>query len=263
MTSGRPWLTNYHTFTVEWEPNLITWYVDGIQYHQAAPADVPGRGCSRSHSSCCSTWRSAATLVVSIDPDITLPQDYIIDYVRVYQGPDSAERFETTFTDSSDTWQQVSIPLAELVRSEEQPAGAPDDGLSLNEVWGYGFEVSYPAAGTFLFDQVRTIPIPPPTSLVVTNLDDSGPGSLREALMLIADGGTVTFDPALAGGTIALTSGQLAIDSSVTIDGSDALSVTVSGSGASRVFQVAPGSWWRSMTSSSAMASGRHRVAAS
>ena len=28
---------DYHTFTVEWEPNLITWYVDGIQYHQAEP----------------------------------------------------------------------------------------------------------------------------------------------------------------------------------------------------------------------------------
>ncbi|MGI9645116.1 MAG: family 16 glycosylhydrolase, partial [Ilumatobacteraceae bacterium] len=33
---------DYHTFTVEWEPNLITWYVDGLQYHQAEPSDVPG-----------------------------------------------------------------------------------------------------------------------------------------------------------------------------------------------------------------------------
>jgi len=238
---GSPVADQYHTFTVEWEPNLITWYVDGIQYHQAAPADVPGPWVFEKPFFLLLNLAIGGNFGGSIDPALTLPQDYIIDYVRVYQGPDSAERFEATFTDSSDTWQQVSIPLAELVRSEEQPAGAPDDGLSLNEVWGYGFEVSYPAAGTFLFDQVRTIPIPPPTSLVVTNLDDSGPGSLREALMLIADGGTVTFDPALAGGTIALTSGQLAIDSSVTIDGSDALSVTVSGSGASRVFQVAAG----------------------
>ena len=37
---GGPVYNSYHTFTVEWEPNKITWYVDGIQYHQATPADV-------------------------------------------------------------------------------------------------------------------------------------------------------------------------------------------------------------------------------
>ncbi len=58
------------------------------------------------------------------------------------------------------------------------------------------------------------LPQPPPTELVVTNLDDSGSGSLRDALARIADDGTITFDPGLAGGTITLSSGQLAIDSS-------------------------------------------------
>ncbi|MDJ0497072.1 MAG: right-handed parallel beta-helix repeat-containing protein, partial [Acidimicrobiia bacterium] len=73
---------------------------------------------------------------------------------------------------------------------------------------------------------------------VVTNLDDSGLGSLREALGLIADGGTITFDPALAGGTIELTSGQLKVDRSVTIDASAVPGVVVSGGNSSRVFQV-------------------------
>jgi hypothetical protein len=74
----------------------------------------------------------------------------------------------------------------------------------------------------------------------VTNLDDGGPGSLREALGLIADGGTITFDPALVGGTLTLTSGQLTIDRSVTID-APAAGVTISAGGASRVFEVAAG----------------------
>jgi beta-glucanase (GH16 family) len=238
---GSPVAEEYHTFTVEWEPNLITWYVDGILYHQAEPADVPGPWVFEKPFFLLVNLAIGGNFGGEIDPDIEFPQDYFIDYVRVYQGPDSAERFEATFTDSSDTWQQVSIPLTELVRSEQQPAGAPDDGLGLNEVWGYGFEMSYPSAGTFLFDQVRTVQTPPPTSLVVTTLDDSGPGSLREAIMLIADGGTITFDPALAGGSIGLTSGQLSVDRSVTIDGSGAPTVTVSGSGSSRVFQVGAG----------------------
>jgi hypothetical protein len=80
---------------------------------------------------------------------------------------------------------------------------------------------------------------PPPAALVVTTLADSGPGSLREAMGLIAPGGTITFDPALAGGTIGLTSGELVADWSMTIDASDAPGVIVSGGNASRVFQVA------------------------
>ena len=76
---------------------------------------------------------------------------------------------------------------------------------------------------------------------MVTNLDDSGPGSLREALSLIADGGTITFDPCLAGGTINLTSGQLTISSGVTIDASAVAPLTISAGGASRVLQVGAG----------------------
>lgn len=88
---------------------------------------------------------------------------------------------------------------------------------------------------------MQRTPVPPPTALVVTNLDDSGPGSLREALALIADDGTITFDPGLAGGTMALTSGQLTIDSSVTVDASAAAPVTISAGELSRVLQVQAG----------------------
>ena len=64
---------------------------------------------------------------------------------------------------------------------------------------------------------------------------------MREALALIANDGTITFDPGLAGGVLTLTSGQLAIDSSVTVDASAAAPVTISAGGASRVLQVAAG----------------------
>ena len=73
----------------------------------------------------------------------------------------------------------------------------------------------------------------------MTTLADSGEGSLRDALGRIAEGGTITFDPSLAGGTMTLTSGQLAIDGSVTVDASAAAPVTISAGGASRVLQVA------------------------
>ncbi len=231
----------YHTFVVEWQPNLITWYVDGIQYHQAEPADVPGPWVFEKPFFLLLNFAIGGNFGGAVDPANTYPQEYFVDYVRVYQGPDTAERFETTFTDSVDGWQQISIPITDFVRSADQPAGAPDDGLTLTDVWGYGLDLPYPAAGSYAVDFVQRTPVPPPSELVVTNLDDDGPGSVREALSLIADDGTITFDPSLAGGTLTLTSGELVVDTSVAVDASAAAPVTISAGGASRVVQIGPG----------------------
>jgi hypothetical protein len=74
----------------------------------------------------------------------------------------------------------------------------------------------------------------------VTNTDDSGPGSLRQALL---DANTVpagadTIDLTGVAGTITLTSGQLAITDAVTITGPGAGALTISGDSASRIFSI-------------------------
>jgi hypothetical protein len=71
----------------------------------------------------------------------------------------------------------------------------------------------------------------------VTNLNDSGPGSLRDAIAVTPPGGTVDFQAGLSG-TIRLTSGQLAIANDVAIAGPGATVISVSGNGASRVFAI-------------------------
>jgi hypothetical protein len=178
---------------------------------------------------------------VSIPANV-YPQEYLVDYVRVFQGPDTAERFEASFVDDVAGWREVTVPIGDFVRSDSQPDGAPNDGLGLDEVWGVGLTLpNGNAAGEFLLDAVYRVPEPLPDELAVTSLTDSGEGSLREALRGIADGGTITFDPSLAGQTITLTSGQLTNARSVTIDGSDAPGVILSGGDNSRVFQVAAG----------------------
>lgn len=238
---GTPVGDDYHTFTVEWEPNLITWYVDGIQYHQATPADVaPNPWVFEKPFFLLLNLAVGGNFGGPVGPETTFPQSYAIDYVRVYQGPDTAEQFEATFVDDTDGWKQVSVPVADFVRSDMQPDGAPDDGLGLDEVWGYGFDLP-PAAGTYRFDAIRKVPVPPPSELTVTSSADAGPGSLREAIGLIAEGGTIDVDPALAGQTIGLTSGQLVLPRGLTIDGSDAPGLAISGSDTSRVFEVAAG----------------------
>ncbi len=72
----------------------------------------------------------------------------------------------------------------------------------------------------------------------VTNLNDAGAGSLRDALATTPAGGTVDFQPGLAG-TITLTSGELAISQDLTLTGPGAGMITVSGNHASRVFDIA------------------------
>jgi hypothetical protein len=77
-----------------------------------------------------------------------------------------------------------------------------------------------------------------PSTLTVLNNADSGDGSLRAMLALASSGDTITFDPSLAGQTMTLISGELAIDKSVDIEGLGADQLTVSGNDASRVFHI-------------------------
>src|ERR1043166_7264351 len=59
----------------------------------------------------------------------------------------------------------------------------------------------------------------PASVIIVTNTNDSGPGSLRQALADAHNGDTINFDVSLKGQSIALTSGELVIDKSITITG--------------------------------------------
>src|SRR5262245_48500148 len=81
-----------------------------------------------------------------------------------------------------------------------------------------------------------------PATFSVTNLNDSGGGSLRQA---ITDANTtpghdfVAFQAGLTG-TIVLTSGELAILDTVDVVGPGASALTVSGNNASRIFNTTP-----------------------
>ncbi|HVM63180.1 MAG TPA: choice-of-anchor Q domain-containing protein [Verrucomicrobiae bacterium] len=79
------------------------------------------------------------------------------------------------------------------------------------------------------------------TSITLTSTADSGPGTLRDALVNgnLADGGTI--DATGISGTISLTSGELLISNSISILGPGPGNLAVSGQGASRVFYIAPG----------------------
>src|SRR5215469_279990 len=73
------------------------------------------------------------------------------------------------------------------------------------------------------------------TTIVVTNTNDSGTGSLRDALAIANDGDTI--DATGVSGTILLTSDELQITHSVTINGPGAGSLAINGNATFRVFE--------------------------
>ncbi len=84
--------------------------------------------------------------------------------------------------------------------------------------------------------------LPPVTAhadvVTVTNTNDSGVGSLRQALSVVNDGDTINF---AVNGTITLTSGELLVNDSITISGPGTANLAVDGNTDGRVFHVAPG----------------------
>ena len=75
-------------------------------------------------------------------------------------------------------------------------------------------------------------------TITVTNTNDSGPDSLRQALASDNNEDTINF---AVTGTIGLTSGELLVDKSITIFGPGAAILAVDGNATNRVFHIGPG----------------------
>ena len=87
LPNGQKFSDDFHTFAVEWEPNVVRFYVDGLLYKTRTPADLPaGKSWVFDHP-------FFIILNVAVgggfpgNPDATtvFPQQMLVDYVRVYQ----------------------------------------------------------------------------------------------------------------------------------------------------------------------------------
>jgi beta-glucanase (GH16 family) len=87
LTNGRRFADDFHIFAVEWAPNVIRFYVDGLLYKTRTPADLPSS----------TNWVFDHPFFILLNvavggtwpgnPDSTtvFPQTMTIDYVRVYR----------------------------------------------------------------------------------------------------------------------------------------------------------------------------------
>ena len=87
LPNGQKFSDDFHTFAVEWEPNVTRFYVDGLLYKTRTPADLPAG----------TSWVFDHPFFIILNvavgggwpgnPDATtvFPQQMLVDYVRVYQ----------------------------------------------------------------------------------------------------------------------------------------------------------------------------------
>ncbi|HEU5107203.1 MAG TPA: lectin, partial [Micromonosporaceae bacterium] len=75
----------FHTYTIDWAPDSITWYLDGVAYSRKTPADAGSNKWVFDHPFFMILNIAVGGLWPGY-PDATtvLPQTMMIDYVRVY-----------------------------------------------------------------------------------------------------------------------------------------------------------------------------------
>jgi beta-glucanase (GH16 family) len=78
----------FHTFAVDWSPNLIVWYVDGNEYQRRTPADLGGDRWVFDHPFFMIMNVAVGGLWPGYpDGSSTYPQTMTVDYVRAYAQP--------------------------------------------------------------------------------------------------------------------------------------------------------------------------------
>lgn len=78
--------TGFHVFAIEWEPESISYFVDGILYNTITPADVDGEWVFNKPFFLLINLAIGGNLPGSPDSETEFPQTMLVDYVRVYSN---------------------------------------------------------------------------------------------------------------------------------------------------------------------------------
>lgn len=76
---------DFHVYRVDWDPDRITWYMDGQVYASAGRAQAPGEWVFDKPFFMILNVAVGGTFVGPVGPNTSFPQTMLVDYVRVYE----------------------------------------------------------------------------------------------------------------------------------------------------------------------------------
>jgi beta-glucanase (GH16 family) len=140
----------YHTYSVTWDASAITWFVDGVQYHQANIANSIN-GTEEFHN----TFFIILNLAVAGDwpgqtvDESKLPAQLLVDYVRVYQLGTSSG-CTGSFAAIPGTIQAESYCQMTGIQTETtaDAGGGQNVGYIDANDW-MGYRINVPSSGTY------------------------------------------------------------------------------------------------------------------
>jgi len=80
--------TGFHIFGIEWSPDYINFYVDDVLYNQITPEDVDGEWVFDQPFYIILNVAVGGDFVGPVGANTIFPQTMLVDYVRVYNGPE-------------------------------------------------------------------------------------------------------------------------------------------------------------------------------
>ena len=198
---------SFHTYSVEWEPNVFRWYFDGQLFQTRTVEDLAGRQWVFSHNfflllNCAvgGAWPG------NPDASTVFPQKYTVDYVRVYQReggvyPSPTQRYIATMRSLSsnqfacaDNYNGMRLAADRAVAStwemfEQKDLG--DGNIALIALMGYKYVSAGAGGNSQLIADKETVG-PSETFRLVSNSDGT------KSLQCAANGKYVSVNAAKA-----------------------------------------------------------------
>lgn len=122
-TPGIDFTSDFHTYAVDWRPNTLVFYVDGVEVHRITDPKVSRQEMYIIANTALGGWWAG-----SPDDNTPFPGEYILDYIRVYQK-------RTPYNDDVLLNDGITdVPLADDIFGQASPSHRPPF-----ELWPEGY----------------------------------------------------------------------------------------------------------------------------
>ena len=124
-------VTAFHNYTIEWDTNLVKWFVDGVKYHEINIANgINGTGEFQNN------FFILLNLAVGGNwPGFTIdnnafPASMYVDYVRVYQNNGTPTGPVSVFQDCNYGGSGIALPVGSYTLAQLNARGIANDWIS-------------------------------------------------------------------------------------------------------------------------------------